>query len=204
MIELYTTPTSNGRKIPIALEELGLPYNAIKVDLTTGQHKTPEYLQINPNGKIPALVDSEGPGGQKMTIFESAAILVYLAEKTGRLLPAKGPARYSTLQWLQVEASGVSSDAFWLFYIGLKEKNEQAATMLRNDLTRLYGVLDKRLATVEYLAGGELTIADIAHFPWVMGSAWQGIDLHPFPALRRWRDALAERESFKIGMKVPA
>ncbi len=139
-----------------------------------------------------------------MTIFESAAILVYLAEKTGRLLPAKGPARYSTLQWLQVEASGVSPDAFWLFYIGLKEKNEQAATMLRNDLARLYGVLDKRLATVEYLAGGELTIADIAHFPWVMGSSWQGIDLHPFPALRRWRDALAERESFKIGMKVPA
>lgn len=204
MIDLYTTPTSNGRKIPIALEELGLPYNAIKVDLTTGQHKTPEYLQINPNGKIPALVDPEGPGGQKMTVFESAAILVYLAEKTGRLLPAKGAARYSTLQWLQVEASGVSSDAFWLFYIGLKEKNEQAATMLRNDLTRLYGVLDKRLATVEYLAGGELTIADIAHFPWVMGSSWQGIDLHPFPALRRWRDALAERESFKIGMKVPA
>lgn len=204
MIDLYTTPTSNGRKIPIALEELGLPYNAIKVDLTTGQHKTPEYLQINPNGKIPALVDPEGPSGQKMTVFESAAILVYLAEKTGRLLPAKGAARYSTLQWLQVEASGVSSDAFWLFYIGLKEKNEQAATMLRNDLTRLYGVLDKRLATVEYLAGGELTIADIAHFPWVMGSSWQGIDLHPFPALRRWRDALAERESFKIGMKVPA
>jgi GSH-dependent disulfide-bond oxidoreductase len=204
MIELYTTPTSNGRKIPIALEELGLPYNAIKVDLTTGQHKTPEYLQINPNGKIPALVDPEGPGGQKMTIFESAAILVYLAEKTGRLLPAKGHARYSTLQWLQVEASGVSPDAFWLFYIGLKEKNEQAATMLRNDLARLYGVLDKRLATVEYLAGADLTIADIAHFPWVMGSSWQGIDLHPYPALRRWRDALAERDSFVTGMKVPA
>jgi GSH-dependent disulfide-bond oxidoreductase len=204
MIDLYTTPTSNGRKIPIALEELALPYTAIKVDLTTGQHKTPEYLQINPNGKIPALVDPDGPGGQKMTVFESAAILVYLAEKTGRLLPAKGSARYSTLQWLQVEASGVSPDAFWLFYIGLKEKNEQAATMLRNDLARLYGVLDKRLAVVEYLAGNELTIADIAHYPWVTGAAWQGVDLHPYPALRRWRDQLAERDSFKAGMKVPS
>jgi GSH-dependent disulfide-bond oxidoreductase len=204
MIELYTTPTSNGRKIAIALEELALPYSAIKVDLTTGQHKTPEYLQINPNGKIPALVDHDTAIGQKMTVFESAAILIYLAEKTGRLLPYKGPARFATLQWLQVEASGVSPDAFWLFYIGVKEKNEAAGAMLRTDLTRLYGVLDKRLSNVEYLAGNELTIADIAHFPWILGSSWQGIDLEPFAHLRRWRDALAERDSFKAGMKVPA
>ena len=107
MIQLYTTATSNGRKISIALEELGLPYEAIKVDMSAGQHKTPDYLQINPNGKLPAIVDPDGPGGQRMAMFESAAILVYLAEKTGRLLAPRGPARYAALQWLQVEASGV-------------------------------------------------------------------------------------------------
>jgi len=205
VIELYTNTTSNGRKISIALEELALPYNAIKIDTQAGASRTPEYLQINPNGKIPAIVDPEGPGGQRFVMFESAAILIYLADKTGRLLAYKGAARYAALQWLQVEASGVSSDAFWLFYIGLKEKNEQAATMLRADLARLYGVLDKRLGHAPYLAGEELTIADIAHFPWVAGAAaWQGIDLAPFAHLRRWYDELAIRDSFQKGMKIPA
>ncbi|MBL0930869.1 MAG: glutathione S-transferase [Alphaproteobacteria bacterium] len=204
MIELYTNTTSNGRKISIALEELALPYNAIRIDTQAGASRTPEYLQINPNGKIPAIVDPDGPGGQRFVMFESAAILIYLADKTGRLLPCKGAARYATLEWVQVEASGVSPDAFWLFYIGLKEKNEQAATMLRADLARLYGVRDKLFVQAPDLACEELTIADTAHFPWVMGSSWQGIDLEPFPNLRRWRDDLAGRESFQKGMKIPA
>ena len=211
MIDLYTTPTSNGRKIPIALEELGLPYNAIKVDLTTGQHKTPEYLQINPNGKIPALVDPEGPGGQKMTVFESAAILVYLAEKFGAFLPKAGAGRAECLSWLfwQMGATPFLGGGFGHFYAYAPSKLEYPINRFAMEVKRQLDVLDRNLAERRYMIGGEYTIADMAIWPWYGGlvlnnlyEAAEFLAVDSYTNLVRWARDIAERPAVQRGRRV--
>src|SRR5579884_2057065 len=179
MIDLYTAATPNGFKASIALEELGLDYRAHVVDLRRGEQFAPDFLRISPNNKIPAIVDAEGPGGRELALFESGAILVYLAEKTGRLLPEEGPARYAALSWLffQVGGTGPMLGQAHHFRQYAPEKVPYAIELYTNEAKRLYGVLYRRLSAAEYLAGDEYTIADVANLPWLLASERQGVDL---------------------------
>lgn len=202
MIDLYTWSTPNGRKISIMLEELGLNYTVHGVDITQGAQFTPEFLEINPNGKIPAIVDSDGP----IWVFESGAILMYLAEKmNSALLPATGPKRYATLEWLMLQMGGVGPifgqvHHFWKF---AKEDIPYAKERYKTEMIRLYTVLDKRLGETEYLAGDDYSIADIATYPWVARFNWHPCDLNDFCNVKRWYDKLSTRTAIKRGMNVP-
>ncbi|HET7775381.1 MAG TPA: glutathione S-transferase N-terminal domain-containing protein [Azospira sp.] len=205
MITLYTWGTPNGRKVSIMLEECGLPYTVQAVDITKDEQFSPAFLAINPNNKIPAISDSDGPGGQPMNLFESGAILVYLAEKTGRFLPAAGPARYAVLQWLMFQMGGVGP-MFGQAHHFLRfapAPVPYAMERYRKETARLYGVLDKRLGEAEYLAG-DYSIADMATYPWVSRHEWQGIDLAAYPQVARWAAALGARPAVVKGMGVPA
>ncbi len=204
-IDLYTWSTPNGRKISIMLEEVGLPYRVHPVDIGAGAQFEPEFLKISPNNKIPALVDSEGPDGQPVSLFESGAILIYLAEKAGALLPKEARARYKTLEWLMFQMGNVGpmfgqAHHFRRF---AKEKVPYAIERYTKETRRLYGVMDRRLGAAEYLAGA-YSIADIATLPWVARFPWHGLELAEFPNIKRWYDALAARPAVIKGMEVPA
>jgi len=205
MITLYTWSTPNGRKISIALEELGLPYEVKPVNITRDEQFAPGFLAISPNNKIPAIVDPDGPGGAPISLFESGAILIYLAEKTGRLLPADPRGRYQTLEWLMMQMGSVGP-MFGQAHHFLRFAPEDvpyARKRYSAETRRIYGVLDRRLADREWLAADQYTIADIATYPWVARHEWQQVDLADFPNVRRWFDALGARPAVARGMQVP-
>ncbi|MBK9447150.1 MAG: glutathione S-transferase N-terminal domain-containing protein [Betaproteobacteria bacterium] len=200
MITLYTWGTPNGRKVSIMLEECGLPYTVRPVDITRGEQFDPAFVSINPNAKIPAIVDDEGP----LTLSESGAILLYLAEKTGRFLASAGPARYAALQWLMFQMGGIGP-IFGQAHHFLRfapEPVPYAIDRYSKEVRRLYGVLDTHLANAEYLAG-DYSIADMAAFPWVARHEWQKIDLVEFPNVSRWFGDVGSRSAVKRGMEVP-
>lgn len=205
MIDLYTWSTPNGRKASIMLEETGLPYTVHRVNIGQSDQFKPEFLAISPNNKIPAIVDSDGPDGKPYSLFESGAILIYLAEKTGKLMPAAPAARYRVLQWLMFQMGGVGpmfgqAHHFLRF---AKEKIPYAMQRYSDETARLYRVLDKQLTDHEYLAG-DYSIADIATYPWVARHEWQQIDLAAYPNVNRWFDAIGARPAVQRGMKVPS
>jgi GST-like protein len=204
MIEVWTWPTPNGHKVHIALEELGLPYRVIPINIGKGEQFRPEFLAITPNHRIPAIVDPDGPGGQMLRLFESGAILIYLAEKTGRLLPADPMARLAALQWLMFQMGGVGPmfGQYNHFATYAPEKIPYAIERYGNEVKRLHRVLEKRLAESAYLAGAEYSIADIATFPWIRNADRRGIDLAEFPGVKRWHDAIAARPAVQRGVAV--
>ncbi|MBA3902122.1 MAG: glutathione S-transferase [Rhodocyclaceae bacterium] len=205
MIELYTWGTPNGRKVSIMLEECGLPYEVHPIDITKGEQFAPGFLAINPSGKIPAIVDPRGPDGRAISLMESGAILVYLAGKTGKFLPAGERGKYEALQWLMFQMGGVGP-MFGQAHHFLRyapEKVPYAIERYRKETARLYGVLERRLAEHAFLAG-EYSIADIATYPWVARHEWHDIDLAACPAVRRWFKAIGKRPAVRRGMAVPA
>ena len=206
MIEVYSWPTPNGHKVHIMLEECGLPYRAIPVDIGTGEQFRPEFLAISPNNKIPALVDPEGPDGQPISIFESGAILLYLASKTGRFLPEDARGRWEVLQWLmfQMASVGPMLGQAHHFRIYAPEKIPYAIDRYTKEAKRLYGVMDRRLATSQYLGGKEYGIADIAVYPWLRSWKNQGIDWADHPHLKAWYDEIGQRPAVQRGVVVLA
>jgi GST-like protein len=205
-IEVWTWPTPNGHKVHIALEELGLPYTVVPVAIGAGEQFRPEFLAITPNHRIPAIVDPDGPGGQRITLFESGAILIYLAEKAGGLIPADPVARYTCLQWLMFQMGGVGPmfGQYGHFHNYAPEKLPYAMERYAKEVTRLHRVLEKRLSEAEYLAGAEYSIADIATFPWLRFPERRNIDLAAFPNVKRWHDAIAARPAVQRGVAVLA
>jgi GST-like protein len=203
MIHLWTWPTPNGQKIHIALEELGLPYEIVPVNIGKGEQFKPEFLAITPNHRIPAIVDTDGPGG-KLPLFESGAILIYLAEKTGQLLPKDPAARAVALQWLmfQMGSVGPMFGQHGHFASYAPEKIPYAIERYTNEINRILRVLDKRLGEAEWLAGSEYSIADIATFPWTRGSAQRGVDMSALPNVSRWHAALEARPGVQRGLEV--
>ncbi|MBR8156486.1 glutathione S-transferase N-terminal domain-containing protein [Burkholderia cenocepacia] len=206
MIDVYSWATPNGHKVHIMLEETGLAYRAHPVDIGAGDQFEPEFLKISPNNKIPAIVDPDGPGGQSISLFESGAILIYLAEKTGKFLPADPAARYPTLEWLMFQMGGVGPMLGQAHHFRLyaPEKIEYAVNRYTNEAKRLYNVMEKRLGESEYLAGDTYTIADIATFPWTRSWQNQGIVLDALPNVKRWHEAIAARPAVQRGVEVLA
>ncbi len=205
MIDLYSWSTPNGRKISIMLEELGLAYNVFPIDITKGEQFAPEFLAISPNNKIPAIVDHDAAHGEALALFESGAILIYLAERHGRFLPADLRPRLEVMQWLMFQMGNVGpffgqAHHFRRF---APEKLPYAIARYTNETRRLYGVMDKRLADREHLAGDDYSIADIATFPWAARHEWQGVDLAEFANVKRWYDTLWDRPAVKKGYDVP-
>nr|AAC43335.1 unknown [Burkholderia cepacia] len=203
MIELYTWGTPNGRKVSIALEELGLAYNVHPVDIMKGDQFTAGFLALNPNNKIPVIKDSDSLDGQPITLFESGAILVYLADKTQRLLPVSGIARYETLQWLMFQMGGIGpmfGQTHHFRRYAVQEK--YSLDRYTAETHRLYGVLNKRLAQSEFVAGKEYSIADIAIYPWVSRFELHQLDWADVPHVRRWYDAVGARPAVRRGMGV--
>jgi GST-like protein len=201
MIDLYTAPTPNGYKISIAVEELGLPYEVHVLNLGENEQKKPEYLKINPNGRIPAIVDrAEGD----FAVFESGAILIYLAEKTGRLMPSDPKGRSEVIQWLMFQMGGVGpmQGQAHVFLRYFPERLPSAIERYQKETKRLYTVLDARLQGREYLAG-EYSIADIAHWPWVMAHEWAGVSIEDLPRLREWLERVGARPACQRGIQVP-
>jgi GSH-dependent disulfide-bond oxidoreductase len=208
VIDLYAWTTPNGFKALIGLEEFGLDYEVHWVNIGKGEQLTPEYLAINPNNKIPAIIDRDASGGKPITIFESGAVLVYLAEKTGKLLAASGPDRYTALEWVFFNAGGTGPMLGQLgYYTKLaKEKDPAAIERFGKEAERLFRVLDRRLAEVRYLAG-DFSIADIMNFTWPNAArTFIGLDLSAHTHLTRWLDELAARPAFVKGLarKPPA
>jgi GST-like protein len=205
MIDLYTWTTPNGRKVSIMLEECDLPYRVHKIDIGKGDQFTPEYLKINPNGKIPAIVDPDGPDRKPIAMMESGAILVYLAGKTGKLLPASTRGKYEALQWLMFQMGGVGPMFGQAHHFMRAKKDEvpYGSERYGSEAKRLYGVMDRRLEKKRFLSGGEYTIADIATYPWVARHEWHRVDLGEFPNVKRWYDALGARPAVARGMAVP-
>jgi GST-like protein len=200
MIDLYSASTPNGWKASIMLEELGLPYELRRIDISKGEQKTPEYLKINPNGRIPAIVDrDEGD----FAVFESGAILLYLAEKTGKLIPADRKGRSLVIQWLMFQMAGIGpmQGQAHVFLHSAPDAIPYAIDRYQNETRRLYGVLDTRLADNRYLAG-DYSLADIANWTWIWFHGFAGIPLEEFPSLTRWFDELEARPGFQRGMAV--
>jgi GST-like protein len=204
MIDFYTWTTPNGRKVSIMLEELGLPYRVHPVNIGKGEQFAPEYLKINPNGKIPSLVDPQGPDGKPIAMMESGAILIYLARKSGKLFPQAERAQYEVLQWLMFQMGGVGPmfGQTHHFLRAAKEPVPYAIERYMTETRRLYGVLNDRLKVHDYLAGA-YSIADIATYPWVARHEWHKTDLNAFPHVRRWFDAISARPAVQKGMDVP-
>jgi len=204
MIELYTWTTPNGRKISVMLEELGLPYRVHPIDISKGEQFKPDYLALNPNGKIPTIVDPAGPSGRSIAVFESGAILIYLAEKTGKFLSSDPRARIEALEWLMFQMGGVGPmfGQTHHFLRAAPEPVPYAIERYQKETRRLYGVLDQRLSEAEFLAG-EYSIADIATYPWVARHEWQKVALEEFPHVARWYDAIGGRPAVMRGMRVP-
>jgi GST-like protein len=204
MIELYTWGTPNGRKVSIMLEECGLPYRLHKIDIGKGEQFAPEYLAINPNGKIPAIVDSQGPEGKPFKLFESGAILVYLAGKSGRFLPPALADRYEALQWLMFQMGGVGPmfGQAHHFLRAAKEQLPYAIERYTKETQRLYGVMNGHLADRAFFAA-EYSIADIAIYPWVARHEWHKVDLADYPNVKRWFDTVGARPAVARGMALP-
>ncbi|HSV77735.1 MAG TPA: glutathione S-transferase N-terminal domain-containing protein [Ramlibacter sp.] len=205
-MKVYSWPTPNGHKVHIMLEECGLPYEAIPVDIGAGDQFKPEFLAISPNNKIPAIVDPDGPDGQPISLFESGAILVYLAARTGRLLPAGDRARYEVLQWLMFQMGGVGPMLGQAHHFRqyAPEKLPYAIDRYTNEARRLYGVIDRRLGESPWLGGAEYSIADIATFPWLRSWERQGVVMDDFPDLKKWFDTIAARPAVQRGVQVLA
>jgi GSH-dependent disulfide-bond oxidoreductase len=203
MIKLYSWKTPNGRKVSVMLEEIGLPYEVHAVDLGKRQQFTPEYLAINPNNKIPSIIDTDGPGGKPLTLFESGAILMYLAEKTGKFWPQDMRKRYEVIQWLMFQMGGVGpmfGQANYFFR--LEEKVPYAIDRFHKEALRLYRVLEQELSKKEFLAG-EYSIADIATYPWVGRHDIHQVKLEDFPNVKRWFDTISARPAAQKGMEIP-
>ena len=203
MIDLYTWPTPNGHKIHIALEELGLPYTVHAVDIGEGDQFKPEFLKISPNNKMPAIVDPEGPGGKPYSVFESGAILMYLAEKTGKFMPKDMAARYRVIQWLMFQMGGVGPMLGQAHHFRqyAPEKIEYAVNRYTNEAKRLYGVIDRRLGESQWLAD-DYSIADMAVFPWLRPYERQGQKLEDFPNLKRWFETINARPAVQQGLQL--
>ena len=203
MIDLHTWTTPNGRKVSIMLEECGLPYRVFPVDIGKGEQFTPEFLAINPNNRIPAIVDPEGPEGKPLPLFESGAILIYLAEKTGKFYPQKH--KYIVLQWLMFQMGGVGPMFGQAHHFMRAKKDEipYGSERYGAEAKRLYGVLNTRLSGAAYLAE-EYSIADIATYPWVARHEWHRVDLGAYPAVKRWYDTIGARPAVVRGMAVPS
>jgi GST-like protein len=201
MIDLYTAPTPNGHKASVMLEEIGMPYEVRAIDLAKGEQKTPAFLAINPNGRIPAIVDRELGD---FAVFESGAILVYLAEKSGQLLPTDVKGRSRAMQWLMFQMGGIGPmmGQANVFYRYLPEKIEIAIRRYQTEVRRLFEVLETQLVNTEYLAG-DYGIADIANWCWVRGHRWSGVDVDGLPGLQRWLAAIDARPAAQKGIKVP-
>jgi GSH-dependent disulfide-bond oxidoreductase len=197
-ITLYTSATPNGYKVSVALEEMALPYEVVTVDLAKGEQKTAAYLAINPNGRVPTLVDDG------FAVFESGAILMYLAEKTGQLMPSDTQGRSRVVQWLMFQMGGIGPmmGQANVFYRYFPEKIPAAIARYQGEGRRLFAVLDAQLATHEFLAG-DYSIADIANWCWVRTAKWSGIELEGLPHLQRWIAAIAERPAVQRGISVP-
>lgn len=206
MIDVYSMATPNGHKVHIMLEECGLPYRAHNIDIGKGEQFTPEFLSISPNNKIPAIVDPEGPDGQPISMFESGAILVYLAGKVNKFLGHTDREKFTVLQWLMFQMGGLGPmlGQAHHFRIYAPEQIEYAVNRYTNEAKRLYGVMNKQLARHRYMAGDEYTIADIACFPWTRSWKNQGIDWEDFPHAKRWHDEIAARPAVQRGVQVLA
>ncbi len=204
-IELYTWSTPNGRKVSIALEEMDLGYNTHPINITKDEQFDPDFLKISPNNKIPAIVDPEGPEGAPFGLFETGAILIYLAEKTGRFLPQDAKSRYVCMQWLmwQMGGFGPMLGQAHHFRRFAPEQIPYAVERYTKETARLYRVLDGRLGEAAYLAG-DYTIADMATYPWAARHEWQGIALEDYPNVKRWYDEIAARPGVARGMAVPS
>lgn len=205
-IKVYSWPTPNGRKVHIMLEECGLPYEAVPINIGTGDQFGPDFLAISPNNKIPALVDPVGPDRQPIALFESGAILLYLASKTGRLMPDSTRDRFEVLQWLMFQMGGVGPMLGQTvhFHQYAQEKIPYAIERYGNEAKRLYRVIDKRLASSPWLGGADYSIADIATFPWLRIWKRQGMALDDYPHLKRWLDVIDARPAVQRGMRVLA
>jgi GSH-dependent disulfide-bond oxidoreductase len=203
-IDLYYWPTPNGWKTTIILEEIGLPYNLVPVDITSGDQFEEEFLRISPNNKIPAIVDPEGPDGEPMSLSESGAILTYLAEKTGKFLPESPRDRHLVLQWLMFQMGHVGPMLGQAHHFRgyAPEKIPYAIERYTDEAARLYGVMDRRLSETEYFAGEEYTIADMAIYPWVVSHEKQGQDLEDYPDLKRWYEGIESRPAVGRALEV--
>lgn len=203
MIDLYTSPTPNGHKATVALEEMELPYELIAVDLGKGEQKTPEFLKLNPNGRIPVMVDR---ANDDFVVFESGAILVYLGELSGRFYPADPKKRSQVLQWVMFQMGGVGPmmGQANVFYRYFPSKIPEAIERYQKECRRLFEVLDQRLAETDYLAADEFTIADIANWCWVRTYNWSGVPIDGLDNLKRWVDRLYERPGCRRGIELPA
>ena len=204
MIDLYTWSTPNGRKVSIMLEECGLAYRTHRVDIGKGEQFREEFVELNPNSKIPGIVDYDGPNGKALKLFESGAILIYLAGKCGRFLPAGTRGKYKALQWLMFQMGGVGPmfGQAHHFLRAAKEPVPYGIERYTKETRRLYGVLNRRLTHRDFLAE-EYSIADIATFPWVARHEWHKVDLSEFPHVKRWFDTIAARPAVARGMAVP-
>ena len=205
-IELYTWATPNGRKVSIMLEELGLEYNVHPIDISKKEQFQEHFLEIAPNNRIPAIIDPEGPDGEPMSLFESGAILIYLAEKTGSaLLPSRGVARARTLEWLMWQMGGVGPMFGQAHHFLFRPKVDvpYGKERYHNETKRLYKVMNTRLGDVPYLAGENYSIADIATYPWVARFPRHQVDLNDYPEVKRWFDLIGERPPVEKGMAVP-
>ena len=208
MIRLYYWPTPNGHKASIMLEEVGLEYELHPVDILQGEQFDPEFIKISPNNRIPAVVDTDGPGDGPYSIFESGAILMYLAEKTGRLWPTDLKRRYDVTQWLMFQMGNVGpifgQNGYFQGYC--PQDVPLAKARYYNMCIQLYGVMDRRLAENEYLAGSEYTIADVATYPWTMEKQWElhRVDIEQFPNVKRWNAQVSQREGVRRGVALLA
>lgn len=206
MIDLYTWSTPNGRKASIMLEECGLAYKVHPINISKDEQFAPAFLAISPNNRIPAIVDNDGPGGQRLSLFESGAILIYLADKTGKFLSTEPFERYTTLQWLMWQMGGVGP-MFGQAHHFLRAAPEKVAYGIERytkETRRLYGVMNKRLGEAAFLAGPAYTIADIATYPWAARHEWHLVDLAEFPNVKRWYDSIGQRPAVQRGMAVPS
>lgn len=203
-IDLYYWPTPNGWKISILLEELELPYKVVPVEIAAGDQFDSEFLKISPNNKIPAIVDPEGPDGEPISIFESGSILIYLSEKTGKFYPRSPREKYSVLQWLmfQIGSVGPMLGQAHHFRRYAPEEIPYAIERYTDEAARLYGVMDGRLSEVEYFAGDDYTIADVAIYPWLISHERQGQRMEDYPNLYRWFETVGSRPAVKLGLKV--
>ncbi len=206
MIDVYSWATPNGHKVHIMLEETGLPYKVHAVDIGAGAQFTPKFLKISPNNKIPAIVDKNGPDGKRFSLFESGAILLYLAEKTRQFMPLDAGQRYRTIEWLMFQMGGIGPmlGQAHHFRVYAPTKIKYAIDRYTNEANRLYGVLDDRLKKSDYLAGDKYTIADMATWPWLRSYKDQGVEMDDYPSVKRWFAEIEARPAVQAGIKVLA
>jgi GSH-dependent disulfide-bond oxidoreductase len=204
VIDLYTWPTPNGRKIHIMLEETGLPYTAHPVNTRLGDQFKPDFLRISPNNKIPAIIDRSGPGDKPFALFESGAILIYLAEKSGKFLPFEPAAKYTTLQWLMFQMGGIGPmfGQAGHFRSQTKDKQQYAIDRYTNEVNRLHQVMNHQLGQTAYLAGNHYTIADIATWPWMINPERRGVDMALYPHVQRWFEEILARPAVQRGLAL--